>query len=83
MITIQVTVKPDGFDRLKHHLSVRFQNAIAWCHVFVTDCSENAESLRKQNHQVAKDMNISIYSAVLDVSACSIRSEDLRSGFRP
>ena len=89
IITIQVTVssehtmEPDGFDRLKRHLPARFQSSKSWCHVFITDCADNADSLRKQNHQVAKEMNISIYSAVLDVSACSIRSEDLRRAFRP
>jgi hypothetical protein len=73
IITIQVTVSSehtmerDGFDRLKHRLPVKFQRTRTWCHVFVTDCPEKADSLRKQHHQVAKDMNISIYSAVLDV----------------
>jgi hypothetical protein len=89
VITIQVTVSPkhtlkrDGFERLKKHLPKKFQRTQMWCHVFLTDSHENASSLRNQHRQVAKDMNIAIYSAVLDVSASNFSFEDLECTFTP
>ena len=89
IITIQVTVsskqtmKPDGFERLKRYLPAEFQEPRTWCHVFVTDCDRNAESLRRQHHQVAVDKGIFIYSTVLDISAHNFSSEDVKRPFSP
>jgi hypothetical protein len=91
IITIQLTVsessrhtiKPDCFERLKQYLPATFERTRTWCHVFVTDCNENATLLRKRNHRVAIEQNISIYSAVLDVPACKFSPEDVEHIFRP
>ena len=89
IITIQLTVssehamKPDCFERLKQYLPATFERTRTWCHVFVTDCNANAILLRKRNHRVAVEQNISIYSAVLDVPACKFSPEDVEHIFRP
>jgi hypothetical protein len=89
IITIQLTVsskhfmKRTGFDRLKQYLPEVFESARTWCHVFFTDCSENATSLRRQHHDVDFERNISIYSAVLDVSKCKFSSKDVERTFTP
>jgi hypothetical protein len=89
IITIQLTVspthtmKPDGFERLKQYLPTNFEKARTWCHVFVTDRNANATSLRKENHKVAVDKNISIYTAVLNVPACKFSPEDMERTFTP
>ena len=89
IITIQLTissrstVKPDDFKRLKHYLPVTFERARTWCHVFVTDHNEDAILLLKRNHDVAVEMNISIYSAVLDIPACNFSPEDVKRTFTP
>lgn len=88
IITIQLTVssnhsmKPEGFEQLKQNLPVRFEKARTWCHVFVTDCDKNATLLRNQHHDIAEKENISIYSAVLDISKCKISSADVERTFR-
>lgn len=71
-------MKPDGFERMLHYLPEKFERARTRCHVFVTDCDENAVSLLRQSHQSADDNNISIHSAVLDISKCKISSEDVK-----
>jgi hypothetical protein len=89
IITIQATVSskhsmsPKGFRRLKEYLPKRFERARTWRHVFLTDLEKNAPSLRAQYHKVADRKNISIYSAVLDVSKFNFSSEDLMCVFTP
>ena len=46
-------MKPDGFERMLHYLPEKFERDRSWCHVFVTDCDDNAVSL--------------LYLAVLDI----------------
>ena len=89
IITIQVTVSlghtmdPDGFKQLKHFLPRKFQSTRTWCHVFVMDCPDHADSLRRQHHQIPEGMSILIYSAVLDVPTCKFFSEAMKRAFTP
>ena len=89
IITIQLTVssthtmKPDGFELLKQYLPAKFEKTRTRCHVFVTDRDANATSMRKQNHEVAVEKNISIYTAILDVPACNFSPEGMERIFTP
>jgi hypothetical protein len=89
IITLQLTVasthtmKPDGFERLKENLPEIFENKRSWCHVFVTDLEKNPISLRQQNHGIAVEKNISIYTAVFDVFGCKFSPEDMERAFPP
>ncbi|KAI0290087.1 hypothetical protein B0F90DRAFT_1789308 [Multifurca ochricompacta] len=88
IITIQVTIAPEysvkskGLLQIADSLAKGFRQSRKWCHVFVTDRAENAESLlRKWTKKDVKikeyDIFISIYSAVLDgKDFCQIKDEE-------
>ena len=74
IITIQVTIaaehsiKVKGIQSLVKNLPSQFRKARNWCHVFVTDDYDNATKLGRAEYAIADKMNISIYTAVLDIS---------------
>ncbi|KAI0290641.1 hypothetical protein B0F90DRAFT_591568 [Multifurca ochricompacta] len=89
IITIQVTVaskhsvKSTGFLQIVNKFPKGFQMFRKWCHVFVTDRAKNAASLlttwTERDLELDGDINIPIYSAVLDVNDfCRIQSEEER-----
>ena len=89
IITIQVTVAAkhsvdaEGFEKLKKYLPKRFQKARSWCHVFVTNHPDTAAELRGKTYTVADEMNISIYTAVLDISLFKFPPEVLNHAKAP
>ena len=74
IITIQVTnaaeqsIKEKGIQSLVKNLPNEYRKARSWCHVFVTDYHDNATKLGKAKYPIADKMNISIHTAVLDIS---------------
>ena len=74
IVTIQVMVntkhdaKLGGFDTLRTELRDKFLKRRSLCHVFITDQSNTAAKLRAKNFAAADELNISIYTAVLNIS---------------
>jgi hypothetical protein len=80
IITVHVTVSrtrstgPSDFERIHAQLPVLFGEARhwQWCHVFVAGDEENAKALRYEARKdLPADLNVTIYSAVLDLGRLS------------
>ena len=89
IITIQVTVaakhsmKTEGFKKLAQYLPKQCQKARRWCHIFVTDHCDTAAKFRQNTYTVAKEWNVSVYVAVLDLSLFKFPPEVLNHAKAP
>jgi hypothetical protein len=94
VITIQITVgsthdaKSTGFEKVYKWLPSDFLANRRWCHVFLTDAEDKADSLRGQKlNSVPEGMTIHVYSAFMNVDQCgsiltSPRVEELNMVWR-
>ena len=89
VITVQMTVtsRPDaksiGFQRIYEGLPSKFLQERIWCHVFLTDTEDKAESLQKLQVEAVEGNGIHVYSAFinmdkLDSIITSDRAEKLK-----
>jgi hypothetical protein len=89
IFTIQVivaakhSVNAEGFEKLQKYLPKRFRKARSWCHVFVTNHPDTAAKLRGKTYTVADEMDISIHTAVLDISLFNFPPEVLNYAKAP
>ena len=65
------------------YLLKRFQKARRWCHVFVTNHCDTAAKWREKPYTVADEMNISIHTAVVDLSLFKFPREVLNHAKAP
>src|SRR5260221_3208319 len=81
IITIQATIasthdaKLLGFEYVEevYKPTSHYRRTRTWCHVFLTHCEENAETLRQQPFPLLDEKNIYIYSAVLNPARLGLR----------
>jgi len=74
VITVQMTLgskhdaKNIGFEKVYKYLSSKFLAKRQWCHVFLTDTEDKANSLRSQNRtEIPEKMSIHVYSAFVNM----------------